>query len=85
MAQRKPMVAVTHKFVTSLNGHEIIVSRTGNLNTGKRTVFRGLFPNAIKEGKKKALAMGNGTRLWIHGARENTTDYVVKNHKLVKV
>jgi len=35
--------------------------------------------------KAKALKMGEGTEIWIHGASENTSDFVVRHGKIVKV
>lgn len=84
----KKMVAVMHgsnSLDLSTGQHRITVTRTGSLNAGKHTVYRGLFRNAVKRGKQIALKMGEGTGLWVHGsfASEKSVDYQVQNGRLV--
>ena len=81
----KPVVTVVHGdvcFGCKPGEHQILVSMTGNLNYGKRSTFKGSFQKAVKEGKRRVMKLGEGARLWTHGASENTVDYVVHKGKL---
>ena len=85
----KKYVAVTHGSVCmdlpNTGVHKITVTKTGNLNTGKQTNFKGTFAEAVDKGKWLTLKMGEGARLWTHGASENTVNYVVARGKIVKL
>lgn len=81
----KPVVTVVHGnvcFGCKPGEHQILVSMTGNLNYGKRSTFKGSFQKAVREGKRRVMKLGEGARLWTHGASENTVDYVVHKGKL---
>ena len=62
--------------------HQINVTNDGNLNHGKITKFKGTFPEAIKEGKRRLMNMGEGAVLMTHGASENMTYFINKNKRL---
>ena len=82
------IVSVTHGSVvlSAKSGEQsIVVTRDGNLNSGKRQLVKTTYASAVNRGKAIALKMGENAVLFTHGASENTIDYQVRNGKLVRV
>lgn len=66
--------------------HEIRYTLTGKSpNQMTRKMIKKPFNECVKLVKSKALRMGEGTVIWIHGGSENTQDFIVKKGKIVRV
>ena len=82
------IVAVHHGSITfhcKKGQHSIIVSRKGNLNTGKETVVTMTYTKAVEKAKRMALKMGENTAVFTHGASENTQNWQVQGGKLKRL
>lgn len=65
--------------------HAVRWTTTGqDPNHMRQTFVTGTFAQVVAKTKRKALKVGEGTEMWIHGASENTSDFVVTKGKLVK-